>query len=78
MTDSVEVLDNPYTFIRHYRSLCEQCGKVEGEARPSMTAYHWNGKGENPNRDVWLCTICSIEYCDVMESHWNDYYSMTR
>lgn len=37
-------------------TLCEQCSQ-QAVSRPALTAYYWDGTGENPNRDVILCEI---------------------
>jgi hypothetical protein len=37
----------------------------------SRTMYHWNGEGEDPNRDVWLCRRCAKEH----HEHWDDMWA---
>ena len=44
-------------------SICEHCGGKEGvEAEPARTRYFWDGWGENPNRDHYLCRICAEDH----------------
>ena len=45
---------------------------------PSRTFYDWNGEGEDPNADKMLCLDCSIDYSEMMEDRWREYYEMTR
>jgi hypothetical protein len=47
-------------------------------ATPSRTMYQWDGEGEDPNADKDLCLDCSIEYSEIMEDPWREYYEMTR
>jgi len=59
--------------------ICEMCGhfgertKEDCEWIPSMTAYVWD-KDKNPerdpNRDFFLCSLCSEEYCENMKEMW--------
>jgi len=37
----------------------------------SRTMYHWDGKGEDPNRDVWLCPDCAKEHHDYWDEMWS-------
>lgn len=54
---------------------CLRCDTAEGvEMRPSYTAYHWNGEGENPNADVPLCSDCFEEH----REYWNEMWSYAR
>ena len=54
---------------------CLRCETEEGvEMRPSYTAYHWDGKGEDPNADVSLCEECFKEHYD----YWNEMWSYAR
>jgi len=56
-------------------SSCERCGKGPAEHRPAMTAYHWDGKGEDPNQDVMLCDECYDNHHAYWTSMWQDYYN---
>lgn len=47
----------------------------EVQPRPSMTAYHWNGEGENPNADVPLCDVCAEEHREYWRDMWDSYYA---
>ena len=40
-----------------------------------MTAYAWDGKGENPNRDPILCSECANDYRKHWQEMWDEYYS---
>lgn len=42
--------------------------------RPAVTAYHWDGKGKDPNRDLYLCDNCAEDYYDYYDGLWQDYY----
>lgn len=56
---------------------CEFCGAEYAQLTFAMTAYPWDGKGENPNRDLLLCDYHKEEY----EEHWNslwEEYNRTR
>lgn len=49
--------------------------KTEGvKLEPSRTQYHWDGKGENPNKPVWLCRDCAAEH----HAHWDDMWEEYR
>lgn len=51
---------------------CKYCGSEEGVCLESArTAYHWDGKGEDPNAPVPLCRPCAKEHHD----HWDDMWS---
>ena len=41
----------------------------------SMTCYHWDGKGGDPNRDVALCAECEKGYAEFWDDMWQEYYS---
>jgi hypothetical protein len=57
-------------------NVCERCGNKEGvELEDSRTMYHWDGKGENPNRSVFLCRACAEDHHDFWEAQWSDYHS---
>jgi hypothetical protein len=56
---------------------CERCGcdmPYEHELIPSMTAYHWDGSGPDPNRPLRLCPECADEHVDHMEWLWAEHY----
>ena len=62
---------------------CEYCGgrekdyKKDPEWIPAMTRYHWDEDKEplnNPNRDIFLCSTCQIEYTEHWKEMWNEYY----
>lgn len=42
---------------------------------PSMTAYDWDGNGEDPNRGFVLCLPCGEEHIEQMEDQWHAYRS---
>jgi len=50
------------------------CSADTAEYRPCMTAYHWDGKGENPNPDPILCAECHSEYVRYWQERWDEYY----
>lgn len=56
---------------------CECCDRVaeDVEERPAMTAYFWDGEGEDPNRPVSLCPPCWEEHKAHWEEMWANYYS---
>lgn len=51
------------------------CSSEEAKQRPCMTAYHWDGKGENPNKGPILCEDCAVEYAAMWKERWDEYYS---
>lgn len=51
---------------------CEQCGEPGHEVR-AMTAYDWDGKGEDPNRPLMLCLGCEMDYVEHWQSQWDEY-----
>lgn len=55
---------------------CEHCGVSNDQVEPwpAQTAYHWDGTGEDPNRDVVLCPACHSDYSDHWQEMWNEYY----
>ena len=56
---------------------CDHCKKHYGvRHQPSMTMYHWDGTGKNPNEAGWLCTDCRFQYEQFWQSNWDDYNSM--
>jgi hypothetical protein len=54
---------------------CEHCGKQGARIVGAMTAFYWDGTGENPNRSLLLCDECENEYCEYWQEMWNEYYS---
>lgn len=55
----------------------KECHLPTDEVKPrsAMTAYYWDGKGEDPNRDVVLCESCWMEYYDYWAGLWDEYYA---
>lgn len=39
----------------------------------AMTAYDWDGQGEDPNRPRLLCLRCSDEYVEDWKERWDEY-----
>lgn len=60
-------------FIDDCQGPCECRCLVEW--RPARTAYHWDGKGEDPNHPVLLCDDCWEEYAEYWDGMWADYYA---
>jgi hypothetical protein len=55
---------------------CEECATKKDVRRiPAMTAYHWDGQGEDPNRDLSFCLEHAEAYRDYWQSMWDDYNS---
>lgn len=55
---------------------CERCGSFWRLHRhPSMTAYVWDGVGENPNREGWFCEPCGEDYDEHWDAMWAEYNS---
>lgn len=53
---------------------CLGCGTTEGvEMRSSMTAYHWDGTGEDPNRPWPGCERCGEDYFRDMQAQWDEW-----
>lgn len=60
--------------------MCLECGECEQvsedvKERTAMTAYHWDGTGENPNAPPVLCDECWGDYHAYWQERWDDYYS---
>lgn len=56
--------------------LCKGCRAWWGVRwESSRTAYHWDGKGKNPNADVPLCRICAKEHHEYWTDMWRGYYA---
>lgn len=66
------------TLMRTPLEPCEgHRGPCQGNAlwpTASMTAYVWDGQGEDPNRPRLLCPACSETYIKDMSDQWDDYY----
>lgn len=46
---------------------------VEGVSwHSSRTMYHWDGKGEDPNRPRALCVTCAIEHHERWDDMWSN------
>ena len=54
--------------------MCLRCELIGGpgvvDMRPSYTMYHWDGKGEDPNRDLPLCESCARYHYEEMKERW--------
>ena len=50
------------------------CDSKTAEKRTAMTAYHWDGNGENPNRPPTLCATCWESY----KAYWNEKWAEVR
>lgn len=52
---------------------CLGCGAWRGvELECSRTAYHWDGKGRNPNAPIRLCRTCAADH----HSYWDEMWAM--
>lgn len=38
----------------------------------SRTMYFWDGKGEDPNADVFLCRSCAADHHSFWDERWLD------
>lgn len=47
-------------------------------ATPSQTFYSKEEEDHDPNAELMLCLDCSIDYTEMMDEQWRDYYSSTR
>lgn len=55
---------------------CEYCGESRHvKPESSRTMYHWDGEGENPNRDRILCEGCAVDHHEHWDEMWDSYYS---
>jgi len=52
---------------------CEHCGAEPCFTFPSMTAYDWDGEGEDPNAPKNMCAVCGYSYMDEMQERWDEY-----
>ena len=51
------------------------CPEKKGvEWVPAKTRYEWDGEGENPNRESFLCPNCAEIYNEYWDELWTDYY----
>ena len=50
------------------------CDAENAKPKPCMTAYHWDGKGPNPNADPVLCPDCHTAYIAYWQERWDEYY----
>lgn len=57
-----------------YKDMCECKGEVK--LRHAMTAYHWDGTGEDPNRDFYACDDHYEMYREYWQGMWDDYYGI--
>jgi hypothetical protein len=51
------------------------CDSIDVRSIPAMTAYHWDGEGEDPNRDRILCKECAEGYVEHWSDMWEDYWA---
>lgn len=70
LTDLAEALRMPLPKCEGSSGPCE---RVVLWPTSSQTAYEWNGEGENPNKDLMLCPLCSIDYTQMMTAQWDEY-----
>lgn len=57
-----------------WKPRCMRCDSINGvKAESSCTSYHWDGTGEDPNRDVYLCRECVEDHYDYWDSMWAEY-----
>ena len=56
---------------------CDDCGYTTDSVkhRESMTAYHWDGTGDDPNDPGNLCDVCYEDYCEHWRAMWDEYRS---
>ena len=52
-----------------------ESGDTDVRLEPSMTQYHWDGKGENPNAPSLLCRPCAEEYREHWTEMWTEYHN---
>ena len=59
--------------------LCEYCRRDRpAKWEDGRTFYSWNKDKDplhDPNRSIFLCKYCALEYTESMTERWNDYYS---
>lgn len=52
---------------------CQRCGvSTELYEMPSFTCYHWDGEGEDPNKEVYLCSDCAHWHCEYWDGMWSE------
>lgn len=51
---------------------CERCGERPASPTHCRTMYHWDGHGEDPNRDPVLCRDCAEEYHADWDAQWDE------
>jgi hypothetical protein len=60
---------------------CEQCRYStparwsHGTRAPVMTAYEWDGKGEDPNNPPILCEEHKKEWVEHWQERWDEYHA---
>lgn len=65
-------------WFRNLFRLCEMCWAHREfticgvQLEPSYTMYHWDGKGKDPNRPVWLCRRCEPEHKEFWKDMWSN------
>lgn len=55
--------------------ICEECQRPGATSIPSQTAYHWDGKGDDPNRSPLLCPDCAADYIKTWQAAWDEWRS---
>lgn len=55
-----------------------ECSGIVVQRTRCMTAYTWDGTGEDPNRDPLLCPTCSVAYTEAWEAQWDEYHRSQR
>jgi len=64
-------------FLWKEKPYCARCKAWRGvKLRGSCTAYHWEGKWEdpeNPNKPVLLCDLCAEEHYEYWDDMWQEY-----
>jgi len=63
-----------FTLLYELFRACSNCGTLFGRMWPSYTQYHWDGRGEDPNRDVRLCQPCGEEHAEYWSDMWREHY----
>ncbi len=52
--------------------------KKQLERTPSLTRYAWDGRGKDPNADLFLCRHCAKDYTDLMRERHAEYDALVR
>lgn len=56
--------------------VCKWCDRqTQLVLTASMTCYHWEGEGEDPNAPFYACESCGDEYTQMMNDQWHEYWS---